>query len=78
MHIDVLCSVVELQVQPNGFFGSVSSGDIFRLSAGESDGGLLLRAPAHCGAGHLEHVTRCGLAIIDVAGPIGISIAEEG
>jgi len=55
----------------------VGAGDVFGLGARESDSRLLLEAPADGAASQGEDITRCQLAVINVAGPVGVSITEE-
>ena len=50
----------------------MSGGDVFSLGAGQRDGGLFFAAPADRSACKLEDKTRCGLTIVNIAGPVGV------
>ena len=55
----------------------MGTGDVFGLGARESNSGLLLGAPADSTASQGEDVTRHQLAVVNVAGPVGVCVTKE-
>jgi hypothetical protein len=55
----------------------VGASDIFGLSTGESDGGLLLGAPAGGTTSQGKDIARRSLVVINIAGPIGVGVAKK-
>ena len=63
--------------QPYGFLGGVGPRYILRLCAGQGDGCLFLGASAHSGACQLECVAGHQLAVVNIAGPVCVSISDQ-
>jgi hypothetical protein len=59
-----------------GFLGGVGPRYVLRLCARQGNGCLFLGASAHSGACQLERVARHRLAVINVTGPVRVSVSN--